>query len=91
MRVHVLLNSLNIKRDKIPGLLSILSLFHNEYINSIIHEHECLSYDAQLIFLKKREFAIYARCWYVRVYTLLKIFKGTPDNFAYVIMLTPVL
>ena len=39
---HVLLNLLNYlgKRDKMRGLPSILSLFH-ELINSIIQEHEC--------------------------------------------------
>ena len=35
-----LLNELG-KRDKILALLRILSLFRNEFINSIIHEHEC--------------------------------------------------
>ena len=42
MSAHVLLNLLNQlrKRDKMRGLQSILSLFHNEYYNSIIQEHE---------------------------------------------------
>ena len=46
MRAHVLLNLLNElgKRDKMQGLLSILSLFFFVIglINSIIQEHECL-------------------------------------------------
>ena len=43
MRSHVLLNLLNGlgKRDKMRGLPSILSLFRNEFNNSIIQEHEC--------------------------------------------------
>ena len=43
MSAHVLLNLLNElgKRDKMRGLPSILSLFRNELINSIIQEHEC--------------------------------------------------
>ena len=43
MSAHVLLNLLNElgKRDKMRGLPSILSLFRNEFINSIIQEHEC--------------------------------------------------
>ena len=43
MSAHVLLNLLNKlgKRDKMRGLPSILSLFPNELINSIIQEHEC--------------------------------------------------
>ena len=43
MGVHVLLNLLNKlrKRDKMRGLLSILSLFATSLINSIIQEHEC--------------------------------------------------
>ena len=45
MSAHVLLNLLNElgKRDKMRGLTSILSLFRNEFNNSIIHvlEHEC--------------------------------------------------
>ena len=45
MSAHVLLNLLNElgKSDKMRGLQSILSLFHNEYdkINSIVQEHKC--------------------------------------------------
>ena len=43
MSVHVLLNLLNHsrKRDKMQGLLSILSLFRNELNKFIIQEHEC--------------------------------------------------
>ena len=43
MSAHVLLNLLNElgKRDKIRGLPSILSLFRNKFINSIIQEQEC--------------------------------------------------
>ena len=43
MGAHVLLNLLNElgKRDKMRGLLSILSLFRNEFNNSVIQEHEC--------------------------------------------------
>ena len=43
MSAHVLLNLLNElgKRDKIRGLPSIVSLFRNESINSIIQMHEC--------------------------------------------------
>ena len=43
MSAHVLLNLLNElrKRDKIRGLPSILSLFRNEFNNSIKQEHEC--------------------------------------------------
>ena len=42
MSAHVLLNLLNKlgKRDKMRGVPSILSLFRNELINSIIQEHE---------------------------------------------------
>ena len=36
----ILLNELE-KRDKMRGLPSILSLFRNEFNNSIIQEHEC--------------------------------------------------
>ena len=40
---HVLMNSLNElgKRDKMQGLLSILSLFATSLINSITQVHEC--------------------------------------------------
>ena len=44
MSAHVLLNLLNElgKRDKMRGLLSILSLFYARgLINSIIQVHEC--------------------------------------------------
>ena len=43
MSAHVLLNLLNElgKRDKMRGLPSILLLFRNDFINSIIQEHEC--------------------------------------------------
>ena len=43
MSVHVLLNLLKEleKRDKMGGLLSILSLFATSLIKSIIQEHEC--------------------------------------------------
>ena len=43
MRADFLLNLLNElgKRDKMRGLPSILSLFCNSLINSIIQEHEC--------------------------------------------------
>ena len=43
MSAHVLLNLLNElgKIDKMRGLSSILSLFRNELINSIIQRHEC--------------------------------------------------
>ena len=43
MSAHVLLNLLNklVKRDNMRGLPSILSLFRNEFNNSIIQEHEC--------------------------------------------------
>ena len=43
MSAHVLLNLLNElgKRDKMRGLPSILSLFRNEFNNSIKHEHSC--------------------------------------------------
>ena len=43
MSTHVLLNLLNElgKKDKMRGLPSILSLFRNEFNNSIIQEHEC--------------------------------------------------
>ena len=43
MSAHGLLNLLNKlrKRDKMQGLLSILSFFRNKLINSIIQEHEC--------------------------------------------------
>ena len=43
MSAHVLLNLFNElgKRDKMRGLPSILSLFRDELINSIIQEHEC--------------------------------------------------
>ena len=42
MSAHVLLNLLNElgKRDKMRGLPSISSIFHNEFKNSIIQEHE---------------------------------------------------
>ena len=44
MSDRVLLNSLNKmkkKKDEIQGLPSILSLFCNEFKNSIIQEHKC--------------------------------------------------
>ena len=43
MSTHVLLNLLNElgKRDKMLGLPSILYLFRNDLINSIMQEHEC--------------------------------------------------
>ena len=43
MSVHILLYLLNVfgKRDKMRGLLSILSIFATRLINSIIQEHEC--------------------------------------------------
>ena len=43
MSAHVLLNLLNElgKRDEMRGLPSILSLFRNDFNNSIIQEHEC--------------------------------------------------
>ena len=45
MKAHILLNLLNEfrKRDKMRGLLSILSLFRNGFnkINSLIQENEC--------------------------------------------------
>ena len=43
MSAHVLLNLLNGlgERDKMRGLPCILSLFLNEFINSIIQGHEC--------------------------------------------------
>ena len=43
MSAHVLLNLLNElgKRVKLRGLPSILSLFRNELINSIIQKHKC--------------------------------------------------
>ena len=43
MSAHVLLNLFNElgKIDKMRGLLSILSLFRNKLITSIIQEHEC--------------------------------------------------
>ena len=43
MSAHVLLHLLNQlgKRDKMRGLASILSLFCNNLINSIIMEHKC--------------------------------------------------
>ena len=43
MSAHVLLNLLNElgKRDEMRSLSSILSLFRNEFNNSIIQEHEC--------------------------------------------------
>ena len=43
MSAHVLLILLNElrKRDKMRGLPSILSLFRNEFNNSIIQEHKC--------------------------------------------------
>ena len=43
MSAHVLLKLLNElgESDKMRGLSSILSLFRNELINSIIEEHEC--------------------------------------------------
>ena len=42
MSAHVLLNLVNKsgKRDKMRGLPSTLSLFRNEFKNSIIQEHE---------------------------------------------------
>ena len=42
MSAHVKLNLLNWlrKRDKMPGLPSILSLFATRLINSIIQEHK---------------------------------------------------
>ena len=42
--VHVLLHLLNElrNRDKMRGLPSILSLFRNEFKNSVIQEYECL-------------------------------------------------
>ena len=43
MSAYVLLNLLNElwKRDKMRGLPRILSLFRNEFNNSITQEHEC--------------------------------------------------
>ena len=43
MRAHVLLNLLKelVKRDKMRGLPSILSLFLNEFIKFNNTEHEC--------------------------------------------------
>ena len=43
MSAHDLLNLLNElrKSDKMPGLPSILSLFRNMFINSILQEHKC--------------------------------------------------
>ena len=43
MSALVLLNLLNElrKKDKMRGLPNILSLFRNEFNNSIIQEHEC--------------------------------------------------
>ena len=43
MSAYVLLTLLNElgKKDKMRGLSSILSLFCNEFNNSIIQEHEC--------------------------------------------------
>ena len=43
MSAHVLMNLLNEleKRDKMRDLASISSLFRNEFINSIIQEHDC--------------------------------------------------
>ena len=43
MSAHVLMKLLNElgKRDKMRGLLSILSIFRNKSNNSIIQEHEC--------------------------------------------------
>ena len=44
MSPNILLNLLNElgKSDKMPGLLSILSLFYKEFLlNSIIQDHEC--------------------------------------------------
>ena len=43
MSAHVLLNLFNElgKSDKMRGVPSILYLFRNELINSIIQEHEC--------------------------------------------------
>ena len=43
MSAHVLLNLLNelVKRDKMRGLPSILSLFRNKFNKFIIQEHEC--------------------------------------------------
>ena len=43
MSAHVLLNLLNElkKRNKMGGLLSMLSLFRNEFNKFIIQGHEC--------------------------------------------------
>ena len=43
MSAHVLLNLYNElgKSDKMRGLMSIVSLFRSNLINSIIQEHEC--------------------------------------------------
>ena len=42
MSAHVLLNLLNkLRTRKMGGLASILSLFRNGLVNSIIQEHEC--------------------------------------------------
>ena len=43
MSAHVLLNLLNelMKRDKMRGLPSSLSIFATSLMNSIKHEHEC--------------------------------------------------
>ena len=43
MSAHILLKLLYelLKRDKMRGLTSILSLFATSLINSIIQEHEC--------------------------------------------------
>ena len=43
MSAHILMNLLNKleKRDKMLGLPSILSIFSNEFKNSIIQENEC--------------------------------------------------
>ena len=43
MSDHVLLNLLSEleKRDKMRGLPSILTLFHNEFNKFILQEHEC--------------------------------------------------
>ena len=40
---HALLNSLNglVKRDQMQGLLSILSLFRNEFNKLMIQEDKC--------------------------------------------------
>ena len=54
MSANLLLNLLNElgKRDKMRGLLSILSFFATSLINSIIQEHE-LSYDVKITLKSK--------------------------------------